>query len=503
LYLFRYPYGCLEQRSAALMPLVVFGEYLESFDLHSEVANPAQVVEVELKSWAKSQLPGGGFPYWPSGLQPDFYVSLRIAHIIAIAKEKGIPLPDSLKLDLLRGYLDREYQEMQKLRPDSPSYYYQSYQQAYMLYVFALLGAPVDASRLADILSRDNVDPSVLAFGGMTYRLLGRTAEAAETARKLRNLVRSTTRGADITDPLEKWRYSFYGGKVEQLALTLQFFADQFPGDQINGRLLYSLLENKRSSGGYWESTAVTVRVLSAVDALIRADNLAALDLSGSVTLGGRGILEGSFKGLGAKPLGGTFDFKEFPLAGLARDSMQPLVINRTGKGNLYYTASLSYAIPSELQSFRDEGLGVFLSIHDVDTGEEIGGSALKTGKTYRARVRVSSSRDRTWLALRVPVPSGAEILDASFVTTASYGDREETESSAGRGARGSPISHQTIMDNEIQYFWDQFDKGETTLSFLFRAVRRGVYPTPPVQAECMYEAEIFGRSAGLIYTLE
>jgi alpha-2-macroglobulin len=58
-------------------------------------------------------------------------------------------------------------------------------------------------------------------------------------------------------------------------------------------------------------------------------------------------------------------------------------------------------------------------------------------------------------------------------------------------------------MDNEIQYFWDQFNKGESTVSFLFRSARRGVYPTPPVQAECMYEAEIFGRSTGLLYTIE
>jgi hypothetical protein len=40
-------------------------------------------------------------------------------------------------------------------------------------------------------------------------------------------------------------------------------------------------------------------------------------------------------------------------------------------------------------------------------------------------------------------------------------------------------------------------------VSFLFRAVRKGVYPTPPVQAECRDEAEIFGRSQGLIYTIK
>jgi len=501
-YLFRYPYGCMEQRSAAIMPLVVFGEYLDALGLKSEVSNPRQVVENELKSWAKVQLPDGGFPYWPSGTEANFYVSLRIAHIIAIAQSKKIKVPSSLNRTALNDFLFRQYSELQGWRVNSSPYYYQSYLQSYMLYVRALLGEKVDPSRLTEILSRDNVDPSVLAFVGMTYRALGQSADAANTAQRLRNLVRMSARGADITDPLDKYRYNYYGGMIEQLALTLQFFVDQYPGDEINTRLLFSLLENKRSGKEYWESTAVTVRVLSAVDALIRAENLTNLDVNGTVTLAGTELLKGAFKGLGAKPVTGTFDFKESVLTGIPRDRLQSLDFTRKGKGTIYYTASLRYAIPFELQSFRDEGIGVFMSVYDINTGEEIKGTALRNGKTYRARVRVSSNRDRTYLALRVPIPSGAEILDATFVTTASYQDKggasgnEEIRSS-------SWLSHQIIMDNEIQYFWDQFNKGESTVSFLFRSARRGVYPTPPVQAECMYEAEIFGRGAGLLYTIE
>jgi uncharacterized protein YfaS (alpha-2-macroglobulin family) len=370
-----------------------------------------------------------------------------------------------------------------------------------MLYVMALLGERVDASRLADILTRENVDPSVLAFAGMTYRALGRNADAANTAVRLRNLVRMSARGADITDPLNSYRSSFYGGKTEQLALTLQFFVDQYPGDQINTRLLFSLLENKRAGSDYWESTAATVRVLSAIDALIRAENLTNLNVSGAVKLAGSELLQGTFRGLGAKPVTGTFDFTTLVLAGLGRDRIQALEFTRRGTGNLYYTASLRYAIPSELQSFRDEGLGVFVSISDIGTGGEIKGTALQSGKTYRATVRLSSSRDRTYVALRVPVPSGAEILDAAFVTTASYGDKDDASADTRNG--GSWISHQLILDNEIQYFWDRFYRGESTVSFLFRTARRGVYPTPPTQAECMYEAEIFGRGAGLVSTIE
>jgi uncharacterized protein YfaS (alpha-2-macroglobulin family) len=499
-YLFHYPYGCMEQRSAAVMPLVVFGDYLDVFSLKSSVSDPRAVVAAEIKSWTMVQRPDGGFPYWPSGTRSDMYVSLRIAHIYAIAKAKNIPLPASFNIDGLCSYLDAEYQRIQSWHTGSGDYYYQSYLQSYMLYVLSLLGRPVDASRAAEILSRKNVDPSVLAFIGMTYRAIGRGSEAANTAARLRNLLRPTTRGVDITDSLEKSRYNYYGNMVEQLALTLEFFVQQFPGDDINTRLLYSLLENKRADG-YWNNTAVTVRVLSAIDTLIRTENLAALDLTGQVSLSGNQLFSASFKGLGAKPAGRTFDFKEAPLASLARDTALPLSVSRSGRGTLYYTASLRYAIPSELQFFRDEGLGVFMTLYDADTGEEVAGTALVSGKTYRARLRVSSGRDRTYVALRVPIPSGAEILDAAFAVTATYPEAESQEPARYGGQ--SWVSHQAILDNEIQYFWDNFHKGESTVQFLFRTARRGVYPTPPVQAECMYEPEIFGRSRGLLYTIE
>ena len=107
---------------------------------------------------------------------------------------------------------------------------------------------------------------------------------------------------------------------------------------------------------------------------------------------------------------------------------------------------------------------------------------------------------------MRAPVPSGAEILDATFVTTPDLDkdmytwnkpDEEEYDYDCHY------MSNQVIMDNEVQFFWDYFQKGTTTASFKFRAVRRGVFPTPPVTAECMYESEVFGRTYGSLFTIK
>ncbi|MDR2181708.1 MAG: alpha-2-macroglobulin [Treponema sp.] len=517
-YLFDYPYGCLEQRSAAVFPLVVFGDYIDAFSLKSRVSNPRQAAETEIAKWGKLQLADGGFPYWPgTSRTSSHYVTLRVAHIIALAGQKNMAVPASIDRQKLAAYLNRLYQETQKWSGRDGSF--RSYYESYLLYVSALLGENPAPSRLAEIAARGDADAASLAFAGMSYRLLNKNSEAAAVAAKLRNLLRMNTRGVDITDPRDgagrPFRYEYYGNKIEQLALTLQFFADQYPGDAINGRILSSLLQQKRSSG-YWDSTAVTVRVLSAVDALIRAEKLDEVNVTGSVSLANTRLFTGTYRGLGAKPSGTSLSFNQPPLAAMARDTLLGLNINRSGQGALYYTASLSYAVPEELQSYRDEGFGVFMTIVNADTGAELTGTRLKSGQTYRARIRLSTLWDRTYVALRVPLPSGAEILDATLLTSGAasyrqdesdddeYNDYDEYDDydryywDASRG-----LSSMAVMDNEVQYFWDSLDKGEASVEFLFRAGRRGVYPTPPLQAECMYESEIFGRSAGAIYTIE
>ena len=67
----------------------------------------------------------------------------------------------------------------------------------------------------------------------------------------------------------------------------------------------------------------------------------------------------------------------------------------------------------------------------------------------------------------------------------------------------GHWLSNKAIRDNEVQFFWDSFGSGTATVNFTFRAARRGIYPVPPVQAECMYEPETFGRGDGYLCIIE
>jgi len=192
------------------------------------------------------------------------------------------------------------------------------------------------------------------------------------------------------------------------------------------------------------------------------------------------------------------------PGAGAAGAQM-PLSFGLTGTGTLYYTAELRYALDAGSVDPRDEGIGIAAEITDAK-GAVVDGTTLQLGQVYRMRLVFYSSRDRTFLALRAPIPSGAEPIDGSLATSqvvkppapqaSSDGDSEDQtlEEELGYTTR--------IYDSEVRFFFDQLDRGKHEVSFLFRTTTPGAFPTPPVQAELMYQPEVFGRTAGALYTI-
>ena len=161
--------------------------------------------------------------------------------------------------------------------------------------------------------------------------------------------------------------------------------------------------------------------------------------------------------------------------------------------------------MPDELQTWRNEGFDFSFNLSALKGGKTVSTDSmlvpLESGVTYKAKVTLYSTKDRDHVALRVPIPSGAEVLDSTFVTSGS--EAVSSSSSDDGWYWWEAPSAQYILDNEVQYFWDEFNKGSITVEFTFRAARRGVYPVTPVLAECMYEPEIFGRSNGYLYTIK
>ncbi|MCR5723882.1 MAG: alpha-2-macroglobulin [Treponema sp.] len=523
-YVFEYPYGCLEQQSARILPLVEFGEYISVFNLESEPDDVHGCVCETFAEWGKLQHADGGFGYWPSSERSNLLVSARIAHIYARALERGytekeLPVDRAKLLDYVSAELSRR---------ERNASFYSDYDRAYLYYVLSLNGRFAGGNAAADrfikeMLAKERQDIAVLALCGLTA--VCRDGTASATARQaagiIRQYLRPTARGVDLTNP-HTVRSAFFSRQIaaESLALTLELYTLLDAQDEMNGRLLHALLSNQR--GGYWKNTATTALVLDALYTHIKGRSLDSVNLSAEAVLGGTKLSSATFTGAAAKPVTEEFALSGPALAAFPEGTLLPLRFSRNGTGSLFYTASLQYAIGQETQPARDEGIGLCMRLYDIVTGEEIPLAAekpgqvpvvaLTSGRMYRAVVTVSTAYDRDYIALRAPVPSGAAILDATFATspdaavqtsgTGAFSDYGDSEDGWSRGT-AHYMSNQVLYNSESQFFWDSFAKGTTTVEFRFRAVRRGVYPTPPVTAECMYEPEIFGRTGGLLYTVQ
>ena len=500
-YVFDYPYGCLEQQSSKILPLVMFEEYIDVFGLNSKIKNTKRCVISHFKNWKNEQLDDGGFPYWPGTKTSSLYVSLRMAHIYATAMNRGYKHKDfPIDIENLLSYIKTEIIKNSESKGKNGL----SGNTAYALYVFSMLDDNSLDSLYPLFEEEAKKDHYIGALTALSYMNKGgnkNIEKARYLAERIRMYMRPNLRSVDITDPIGYRNSSIFHTDIDKTAEILKLFTRINPNDEMVDRLVYNLLSECQN--GYWASTATTSNILEAFNDVIKGRNLDYTDFKGKATIENITFSEGSFKGAGAKPITVKREFEGSVLSSLNKDEPFLLKFSANGTGKLYYNAELKYALPDETISKRNNGFDVRYTIYDTEKKNNIEPNtgnlvySLKSGTTYKITVTVSSTMDAYNVALRIPIPSGAEILDPRFKTSGSV------ENESIKSEWWTSLSNSVIYDNEFQCFWDNFKKGEHEVSFLFRAARRGVYPVTPALAECMYSAERFGRSDGYIYTIE
>jgi uncharacterized protein YfaS (alpha-2-macroglobulin family) len=331
-------------------------------------------------------------------------------------------------------------------------------------------------------------------FIALAYDTLGDTQRAEQMLEQIRGYMRVGTRSLTLTGSVGSWIY--YGGELQAKAALLLLYRRLEPRSQIAQALADDLLASTRK--GYWQNTSNTGWILQAFAVYIDADQEQRTDFTATVELGDKTLSSIRFSGGGSrKPQELFVDPAELlELSASARSDQEwlPLVFTKQGQGRLYYSATLRYALEASRVEARDEGIGLFTEILDLE-GKPVEGS-LKLGEVYRMHYVLYSSRNRDFLALRLPIPGGAETIDGSLATSQIVPDQAEDE----EYWYYAPV--QRIYDNEVRFYYDSFYRGKREGSFLFRTTTPGTFSTPPSTAELMYEEEVFGRTGGRKYRI-
>lgn len=504
-YVFDYPYGCIEQQSSRILPLILFMDNIKALGMESKVKNPRATILDFFEEIKNNQISNGGFGYWPNSNFSNLFVSLRMFYIYHVALEKGFSKKQiGYDGEKVKNYIVSEIKKIES----------NNLLLAYACYVFSKFKLddlnPILDSIYKEIKEEKNHESlTKLSYVGLAYFYNGEINKAKELASIIKSYIKYNARSISIDtfkkyyNSNERYFYGMFDNESEGLACMLQLFVELNPSDELVDKILFTLLQEQKR--GYWQSTATTAKVFESISVMIKNRNLKNLDFVASAIIkdGSKEtqLMKNSFKGLGALPEEETFDFENEKLKNLSRDKTLDLKIEKSGKGSLYYTALMKYALPDELIQAKDAGFEVSYVIYDQEGNivkpltPEDKVIILEQGKEYKVEVTIFTPREKKYVATRIPIPSGAEIIDTSLKAHLDLYDDSNLDS--------NNLGYEYFYDNEAQYFINDMNAGTVVEKFSIRAVRKGVYPTPPVLAECMYEPEVYGRSNGYLYIIK
>ncbi len=484
-YLFEYPYGCLEQRTSRVLPILLFQDVVLAFNLPA-FADGKKSMDAAIQEYltvvASYQKYDGGFGYWPNSEYVNAYVSAYTMMALTKAKEKGYTVP---QYAFDRG-IDYLKTTVRNSKMDWYGLNYLHCTQALMLSVLADNGY-YDASS-AELLFQRREELPLYARTHLWKAIVkgkGQSAMAAELRRSLNNAIKLEATSAHFEEPNPAgMEWTFYSN-VKTTAAVLQAFVEIEGETGWAEKVVKYLLAERKI--GRWRTTQENTYVFWALGTYFKVYEKETPNFSAQVLLDGKSVLNEVYKGRSLKTTASTTGY-----IGLRRQAELPLDFNKTGVGRMYYTVRMQYA-PKQVPKPRDEGIKVEKEFQD-ENGNVITNGNFSAGKLYRIKLTISSFQDRTHLVIDDPLPAGFEALNLDLAT-ASLATPNITSRTSPWDYGG--FNFKELRDSRVAIYSDYFSKGSKSFTYVVRATTLGKFQLPPTKAEGMYAPEVFGNTAG------
>ncbi len=244
--LIRYPHGCMEQSTSAIMPQIALLSFLDNQpDRKSEIHNN---INAFLNKVKLNQHYTGGIKLWQSDINVDLWVTSYTAHALLLAENHGYNWPVGMK----KAWVNFQQQKARSWRRpvrNSNAYYYRNEDQlqAYRLYVLALAGnAEFGAmNRLRQLNDLDRTAKWRLA---VTYAIAGQ-----------KNTANKMIEGLGVTTSSYRFSALTYGSALRDKAMILEALVELKKND-LAFEMAMSVA--RELNNGNWYSTQTTAYAL-------------------------------------------------------------------------------------------------------------------------------------------------------------------------------------------------------------------------------------------------
>lgn len=475
--LVEYPYGCTEQLTSRLVPLV----RLRALARDLEVALPKDVdgaTRTAIGSLLSHQRSDGGFGFWPASRVSEPWLTVLALGALQAARESGFAVPPA-PLERASTYLERAE------GLDAAS-------RAMLEDLFASAGRPRE-KELRALAAPGKRGKLPLFARALVARALAKVDRALglEVLREVASQARLSGASAVVADEATVSARRHISSDARTTAMVLRAFVALEPDNALVPKLVRGLLSLRKD--GRWLTTQASAWALVALDEA--RPLFAASAASGSsattarLSLDGAEIAKATFAGAGGArgaALGGMI-----PMTRLSAAPGATLSFTTDG-APLYYEGALRYARREPPQKPLESGIYVTRSMRLLRRDAEPAAvSAYHVGDYVEVDVMLSSPVARDLVVLDDPIPAGFEAVNQRFANR----DRQPflTDPSTHH------VTHRELRDDRVVTFFDELPAGQLRTSYVLRVVSGGTYAVPPTKAECMYAPDVFGRTAASV----
>ncbi|HEX2733139.1 MAG TPA: Ig-like domain-containing protein [Polyangiaceae bacterium] len=499
-----YPYGCTEQLSSRLLPLLPLQSLAKDFG----VPLPSDVnatIRASLDQISRRQNYGGGFGLWDNDPESHPWVTAYAYYVLDEARVRGWAVDDNV-LSNARQYLTNYVEAT----PD------EWYRPSLAFIAFVLSKHYGVSNELLDRLMNDDRNDALfvkaLILETLTSAKLGGGAANESNAwrdrlAKKRAVLQAAleagirlngNRASIVGGDYSLYKYVF-DSETRTQAMVLSALLAANPKHPLAESLARGLLDQRK--GGQWRSTQETAFALLALDRYRHDQEAVTPNFSAKVTLGSQVLGETRHQGRSLQQGLLTLPMAKLPAAGSL------LAFRKQGEGTLFYQALLRYA-PNQLPSQAlDHGFSVTQNLYPIARGEvpaamaegyAPGQTTFSAGSTVLAQLTVTTPIERDFVVIESPLPAGLEAIDTSFEINRAEGLQDRAAPVWGQG-----WSRRELHDDRVLFFMNRMPAGIYRFSYVARATTFGSFIEPPARAEEMYSPEHFGRTPTQTVTIQ
>lgn len=444
-YLLHYPYGCVEQTTSSVFPLLYFGDLAKELDPDAFANNEsAAMVREGVRRLGTMQTISGGFSMWPYGASPWPYGSTYATHFLVEARRAGHQVEPGIYDRALDSIAADAKAKMQSGSGDLERVVYD-------LYVLGRAGK-------ADVGMMDYIREHKLSELDASSR--GLLAAAYASAGNPRMIDALLANVSDV-DAIARQSGDNLQSTIRNRALLLLALLDAAPLDTRIPRIAERL--GRDTSDAYW-STHESSLALVALGAYFRRQHATA-NYSGAVYAGNKML--------------GTFTATTAVFRNIKSTAPLRVTFNAGYKaGGAYY--SLVTRGVRNVAAFHPTSNGIKVTRELVTRdGKPLDPAGVKQGDLLVCITKVESTNGKLDnVVVQNLIPAGLEVENPRLATTESF---------TWITGEVSACTKADIRDDQVLYFVELPASGTLTYYTLLRAVTPGVYMQPPVYAEAMY----------------